>query len=188
MAGFTALAQNDIKKVLAFSTVSQIGYMFSGSRSRVPDSSAIFHLMTHAFFKALYCSSRRARSFWPCITSRTSSKWAACAKICAWCTCIILDRHISLGCDFPRPQASAVRKKFWPQHVTHEHGGSFFTLARRYSWGRHDLGLYSFRLYFLVFYGKKTHDGHEVMGWHLQGPLVALAIAFFSRRLYSYSG
>ena len=36
--------------------------------------------------------------------------------------------------------------------------------------------LYSFRLYFLVFYGKKTSDGHEVMGWHLQGPLVALAI------------
>ena len=37
-------------------------------------------------------------------------------------------------------------------------------------------GLYSFRLYFLVFWGKKTHDGHEVMGWHLQGPLVLLAI------------
>jgi len=36
--------------------------------------------------------------------------------------------------------------------------------------------LYSFRLYFMVFYGKKTHGGHEVMGWHLQGPLVVLAI------------
>ena len=36
--------------------------------------------------------------------------------------------------------------------------------------------LYSFRLYFLVFYGKKTSDGHEVMGLHLQGPLVVLAI------------
>ena len=37
-------------------------------------------------------------------------------------------------------------------------------------------GLYSFRLYFLVFWGKKTHDGHEVIGLHLQGPLVLLAI------------
>jgi len=36
--------------------------------------------------------------------------------------------------------------------------------------------LYSFRLYFLVFYGKKTHDGHEVMGLNLQGPLVLLAV------------
>jgi len=45
--------------------------------------------------------------------------------------------------------------------------------------------LYSFRLYFLVFYGKKTHDGHEVMGLHLQGPLVLLAIgAVFSGYLH----
>src|SRR5690606_28015965 len=52
MAGFTALTQSDIKKVLAFSTVSQIGYMFLALGIGAW-SSSIFHLMTHAFFKAL---------------------------------------------------------------------------------------------------------------------------------------
>jgi NADH-quinone oxidoreductase subunit L len=52
LAGFTALTQSDIKKILAYSTMSQIGYMFLalGAGAWQP---AIFHLMTHAFFKAL---------------------------------------------------------------------------------------------------------------------------------------
>lgn len=51
-AATIALAQRDIKKVLAYSTVSQLGYMFLavGSTAYV---AGIFHLMTHAFFKAL---------------------------------------------------------------------------------------------------------------------------------------
>ncbi|WP_087093979.1 NADH-quinone oxidoreductase subunit L [Elizabethkingia anophelis] len=52
VASFIALRQNDIKKVLAYSTVSQLGFMFialgAGSYT-----TAMFHLMTHAFFKAL---------------------------------------------------------------------------------------------------------------------------------------
>jgi NADH-quinone oxidoreductase subunit L len=52
LAGFSALAQNDIKRVLAYSTISQIGYMFL-SLGVGAWSAAIFHLMTHAFFKAL---------------------------------------------------------------------------------------------------------------------------------------
>ena len=51
-AATVAVAQNDIKKVLAYSTVSQLGYMFLaiGSHAYV---AAIFHMVTHAFFKAL---------------------------------------------------------------------------------------------------------------------------------------
>ena len=51
-AATIAVAQNDIKKVLAYSTVSQLGYMFLavGSGAYV---AAIFHMITHAFFKAL---------------------------------------------------------------------------------------------------------------------------------------
>ncbi len=51
-AATVACAQNDIKKVLAYSTVSQLGYMFLavGSGAYV---AAIFHMVTHAFFKAL---------------------------------------------------------------------------------------------------------------------------------------
>src|SRR5213079_2998457 len=51
-AATIACAQNDIKRVLAYSTISQLGYMFLavGSGAYV---AAVFHMVTHAFFKAL---------------------------------------------------------------------------------------------------------------------------------------
>ncbi len=52
MAASIAMVQNDIKKVLAYSTVSQLGYMFLACGVGA-FSAAVFHLMTHAFFKAL---------------------------------------------------------------------------------------------------------------------------------------
>jgi NADH-quinone oxidoreductase subunit L len=52
LAGFSALCQRDIKRVLAYSTISQIGYMFLALGVGAW-SAAVFHLMTHAFFKAL---------------------------------------------------------------------------------------------------------------------------------------
>jgi NADH-quinone oxidoreductase subunit L len=59
LAAFIALAQNDLKRVLAYSTVSQLGFMFmalgaGGAVSpRYAVNAAMFHLFTHAFFKAL---------------------------------------------------------------------------------------------------------------------------------------
>ena len=59
LAAFIALAQNDLKRVLAYSTVSQLGYMFMalGTIGTVDPTfavtAAVFHLFTHAFFKAL---------------------------------------------------------------------------------------------------------------------------------------
>jgi NADH-quinone oxidoreductase subunit L len=52
LAATIALKQNDIKKVLAYSTVSQLGYMFVGLGVGAY-TGAVFHVMTHAFFKAL---------------------------------------------------------------------------------------------------------------------------------------
>jgi NADH-quinone oxidoreductase subunit L len=52
MAAFSAIAQRDIKRVLAYSTMSQIGYMFM-ALGLGAWSAAMFHFMTHAFFKAL---------------------------------------------------------------------------------------------------------------------------------------
>lgn len=51
-AGFCALVQRDIKKILAYSTLSQLGYMAAAFGLGMPGL-AMFHLMTHAFFKAL---------------------------------------------------------------------------------------------------------------------------------------
>ncbi len=52
LAASIGLFQNDIKKILAYSTVSQLGYMFMGL-GVMAYSSSFFHVMTHAFFKAL---------------------------------------------------------------------------------------------------------------------------------------
>jgi len=52
LAGFSALAQRDLKRVLAYSTISQLGYMFLALGVGAYPA-AVFHLMTHAFFKAL---------------------------------------------------------------------------------------------------------------------------------------
>lgn len=52
LAGLIALVQTDIKRVIAYSTMSQIGYMFLAAGIGAY-SAAMFHLMTHAFFKAL---------------------------------------------------------------------------------------------------------------------------------------
>jgi NADH-quinone oxidoreductase subunit L len=52
LAGLIALVQTDIKRVIAYSTMSQIGYMFLGAGLGAY-ANAMFHLMTHAFFKAL---------------------------------------------------------------------------------------------------------------------------------------
>ena len=53
LAALIAVKQNDIKKVLAYSTVSQLGYMFLGLGVGAY-TEAVFHVLTHAFFKALF--------------------------------------------------------------------------------------------------------------------------------------
>jgi NADH-quinone oxidoreductase subunit L len=52
LAALIAVAQTDLKKVLAYSTVSQLGYMFLGLGVGVP-AAGVFHVVTHAFFKGL---------------------------------------------------------------------------------------------------------------------------------------
>src|SRR5215203_1809978 len=52
VAGLVAVVQTDIKRVIAYSTMSQIGYMFLGA-GLTSYGNSMFHLMTHAFFKAL---------------------------------------------------------------------------------------------------------------------------------------
>ncbi len=74
-AATIAVAQNDIKKVLAYSTISQLGYMFAalGIGAYV---AATFHLLTHAFFKALSLPRLRQRDPWDgaWASRRTSGK------------------------------------------------------------------------------------------------------------------
>jgi NADH:ubiquinone oxidoreductase subunit 5 (subunit L)/multisubunit Na+/H+ antiporter MnhA subunit len=78
--GFLGIIQNDIKRVVAYSTLSQLGYM-TVALGASAYSVAVFHLMTHAFFKALLFLGR-APSSWACTTTRTSAGWVAYASTC----------------------------------------------------------------------------------------------------------
>ena len=68
----------DIKRVIAYSTMSQIGYMFLGAGIGAY-ASGMFHLMTHAFFKALLFLGRRHRHPRARRASRTSGKMGGLA-------------------------------------------------------------------------------------------------------------
>jgi len=77
-AATMGLAQTDIKRVLAYSTVSQLGYMFLAC-GVAAYSAGIFHLMTHAFFKALLFLGAGS-VIHAVAVSRTCAAWAACAS------------------------------------------------------------------------------------------------------------
>lgn len=171
MAGFTALTQSDIKKVLAFSTMSQIGYMFLALGVGAY-SSAIFHLMTHAFFKALLFLTAGSIIL-AMHHEQNIFKMGGLRKDLPWSHALFLIGTLGLVA-FPGFSGFWSKEEILASALEHHEGGFIlflFGLA-----GAVMTYLYSFRLYFLVFFGKKTHDGHEVMGLHLQGPLVLLAI------------
>ena len=106
IGGFTAvfaaamgLAANDIKRVLAFSTVSQLGYMFLALGVGAPDV-AMFHLFNHAFFKCLLFLGARAQCTTRCIRS-TCGTWAASGDGCPSRTYTTLIGGLSLAGIFP---------------------------------------------------------------------------------------
>jgi len=171
MAGFTALTQSDIKKVLAFSTVSQIGYMFLALGVGAW-SSAIFHLMTHAFFKALLFLTAGSVIL-GMHHEQNIFKMGGLRKDLPWCHWLFLIGTVALVA-LPFTSGYFSKEEILGAALAHHEGGYILWLGGVA--GAFMTGLYSFRLYFLVFWGKKNHDGHEVMGWNLQGPLVLLAV------------
>ncbi len=171
MAGFTALTQSDIKKVLAFSTVSQIGYMFLALGVGAW-SSAIFHLMTHAFFKALLFLTAGSIIL-AMHHEQNIFKMGGLRKDLPWSHWLFLIGTVALVA-LPFTSGFFSKEEILASALAHHEGG--YVLWLMGVAGAFMTGLYSFRLYFLVFHGKKTHDGHEVMGLHLQGPLVVLAL------------
>ena len=170
MAGFTALTQNDIKKVLAYSTVSQIGYMFLALGVGA-FGNAIFHLMTHAFFKALLfltagsiiLALHHEQNIFKMGGLRRDLPWSFWLFLIGTCALVAL----------PFTSGFFSKEAILAHALEHENG---YWLWIAGVFGAFLTALYSFRLFFLVFFGKKRQDGHEVMGLHLQGPLVVLAV------------
>ena len=174
-AATIGLVQTDIKKVLAYSTVSQLGYMFLGCGVGA-FGAGIFHLMTHAFFKALLflAAGSVIHAMGGEQDMRHMGGLSKKIKVTYW-TMFIATLAIA---GFP-PLAGFFSKDSILFEAYQREGGWHSLYA---------VGLltalltsfYMFRLVFLTFHGKQRYDEHHVhvheSPWSMLGPLVILAV------------
>ncbi|WP_020564516.1 NADH-quinone oxidoreductase subunit L [Methylosarcina fibrata] len=168
LAGFAALAQTDIKRILAYSTISQIGYMFLALGVGAW-SAGIFHLMTHAFFKALLFLAagavifgfhhehnifrmgglRKAMpvAFWSFVIG------SAALSGLPFTSGYYSKHEILMG-------ALAVSPVLWA-------AACFGALVT---------GIYSFRLVFVAFFGPDRARLDTALDWRMRGPLLLLGL------------
>ena len=170
-------AQNDIKRVIAYSTCSQLGYMFAAAGVGAYQAS-IFHLLTHAFFKALLFLSagsvihamsdeqdmRRMGGLWRRIPVTYAMFWVGSLALCG---------------IFPFAgyySKDAIIEATWAAHSTVGQYGFWCTLIAA--------GLtsfYSWRLLIMTFHGAPLADRHAMehvheSPWVMLGPLLVLAV------------
>jgi len=172
-AATMGMVQTDIKRVLAYSTISQLGYMFLALRGCAAYSAAIFHLVTHASSKA--CSfSRPAPSFTPWAGSRICMPWAACANpspspLYDECRSLCYLRIAALLRLLQQRRNSLPVLSFSNCGPLLWFVGIFTALLTAF---------YMFRLWYLTFFGDlRTHDAHpHESPWSMLGPLVILGV------------
>jgi NADH-quinone oxidoreductase subunit L len=188
--GFLGIIQNDIKRIVAYSTLSQLGYM-TVALGASAYSVAVFHLMTHAFFKALLFLA--AGSVIMGVHHNQDIRWMGGLRKympITWLTCLLGSLAL-IGTPFFSGFYSkdeiimAVHASQLPAA-----GFAYFAVLA----GVFITAFYSFRLYFLVFHGKERFDqnpdahhghGHGHHGhddkphespWVVTVPLILLAI------------
>jgi NADH-quinone oxidoreductase subunit L len=212
--GFLGIIQNDIKRVVAYSTLSQLGYM-TVALGASAYSVAVFHLMTHAFFKALLFLG--AGSVIIGMHHNQDIRWMGGVRKympITWITSLLGSLAL-IG----TPLFSGFYSKdsiIEAVHESHLWGASFAYFAVLA--GVFVTAFYSFRMYFLVFHGKERYDqnpdahhahysdeepvGHDDHGhdakphespWVVWLPLVLLAIpsvviGFFTIQPMLYGG
>jgi len=152
--GFLGIIQNDIKRVVAYSTLSQLGYM-TVALGASAYSVAVFHLMTHAFFKALLFLA--AGSVILGMHHNQDIRWMGGVRKympITWIT-FLLGSLALIG----TPLFSGFYSKdsiIEAVHESHLAGAGFAYFAVLA--GVFVTAFYSFRLYFLVFHGKERYD------------------------------
>ena len=152
--GFLGIIQNDIKRVIAYSTLSQLGYM-TVALGASAYSVAVFHLMTHAFFKALLFLG--AGSVIIGMHHNQDIRWMGGVRKympITWITFVIGSLAL-IGTPF----FSGFYSKdsiIEAVHESHLWGAGFAYYAVLA--GVFVTAFYSFRLYFLVFHGKERYD------------------------------
>lgn len=189
--GFLGIIQNDIKRVVAYSTLSQLGYM-TVALGASAYSVAVFHLMTHAFFKALLFLA--AGSVIIGMHHNQDIRWMGGVRKympITWITSLLgslalIGTPLFAGFYSKDSIIEAV-------HFSKLAGAGFAHFAVLA--GVFVTAFYSFRMYFLVFHGKERydqnpdahHDGHHGHGheehhephespWVVTAPLLLLAV------------
>jgi NADH-quinone oxidoreductase subunit L len=152
--GFLGIIQNDIKRVVAYSTLSQLGYM-TVALGASAYSVAVFHLMTHAFFKALLFLA--AGSVIIGMHHNQDIRWMGGVRKympITWITSLLG----SLALIGTPLFAGFYSKDSIIEAVHHSHvpgsGFAYFAVMA----GVFVTAFYSFRMYFLVFHGKERYD------------------------------
>ncbi|MEN9436960.1 MAG: hypothetical protein RIR09_1615 [Pseudomonadota bacterium] len=190
--GFLGIIQNDIKRVVAYSTLSQLGYM-TVALGASAYSVAVFHLMTHAFFKALLFLA--AGSVIMGVHHNQDIRWMGGLRKympITWITSLLGSLAL-IGTPLFSGFYSkdSIIEAVMESHLPGAGFAKFAVLA-----GVFVTAFYSFRLYFLVFHGKERfdqnpdthadhHSDHHGLGgqhvphespWVVTVPLVLLAI------------
>ncbi len=172
IAGFSALAQNDLKRVLAYSTISQIGYMFLALGVGAW-SAAIFHFMIHAFFKALLFLSAGAIIF-VLHHEHDMFKMGGLWKKLPGVFIVFLIGSASLVA-LPLITAGFYSKDaiLWFSFASVK--GNIWLWLAGYV-GAFLTSLYTFRMVFITFFGKtKTEPAHKP-GMFMMVPMIVLAV------------
>jgi len=172
-AATIGLVQTDIKRVLAYSTVSQLGYMFLGCGVGAY-AAGIFHLFTHAFFKALLFLA--AGSVIHSLGGEQDlRRMGGLREKIPWTFATMLAATLAIA---GTPFFSGFFSKdaiLWQAYAS----------GNKALWAVGLVGalltaFYMFRLIFLAFYGAPRYDAHSVhvheSPWSMRGPLVVLAV------------
>ncbi len=170
LAGFSALVQTDIKRVLAYSTMSQIGYMFLALGAGAYQA-AVFHLMTHAFFKALLFLSSGAVIL-ACHHEQNILKMGGLRKVIpfVW-ICFIVGGGALAALPFVTVGFYSKDQILWEAWAS-GHPGLFWAGVV----GAFLTSIYTFRLIWLVFHGEEKTHAQPIRGISYQLPLLVLLV------------
>ncbi|MBF0448533.1 MAG: NADH-quinone oxidoreductase subunit L [Magnetococcales bacterium] len=175
-AATVGLVQNDIKKVIAYSTCSQLGYMFFAAGVSAY-SAAIFHLMTHAFFKALLFLSAGA-VIHAMHHEQDMRKMGGLYKKIPITYAVMMIGTLALT-GFPYLAG------FFSKDAILEAAYAAHSTTGTIAWVMGMMAavltsFYSFRLIFMTFHGKPrdqhAYDHAHEAPWSMRGPLLVLAL------------
>jgi NADH-quinone oxidoreductase subunit L len=170
LAGFTALVQTDIKRILAYSTMSQIGYMFLALGAGAW-SAAVFHLMTHAFFKALLFLSAGAVIIATHHEQDIFKMGGLRKKLPFIYACFVVGGGALVAFPFLTVGFFSKDEILWETWASGNPGFFYAGL-----FGALLTSIYTFRLIFIVFHGEEKTDAHAGHGIAHTLPLAVLLV------------